>query len=69
MLFTNKIFTDELNYNKFIIKNKSFTNKFLKKHGLRKECLPKKTNIGPGIFMNKFILFGLKYFEFQDYKV
>ena len=30
---------------------------------------PKKTNIGPGIFMNKFILFDLKYFEFQDYKV
>ena len=46
MLFANKIFTDELNYNKFIIKNKSFTNKFLKKHGLNKECLPKKTNIG-----------------------
>ena len=46
MLLTNKIFTDELNYRKFFIKNNSFTNKFIKEYGLRKECLPKKINIG-----------------------
>lgn len=45
-LLTDKIFTDSLNYQKFEFKNKKFTNDFLKKNKLDKNCIPKKFSIG-----------------------
>ena len=60
---TSKLITDNLNYNKFLIKNSITTKKILNSYNISKIFLPEKKNIGDSISLNKS---SLKRFGFNQ---